>query len=204
MEDAGADAIELHLYHAASDTGSSSAEVERQMLQIIWEVKGELSIPVAVKLAPLFTAFANFALQVDAAGADGFVLFTRFHKVDFDVLELNVLRRVELSSSSDLDLRLRGTAVLAGRVNASLAISGGVHTALDVIKATMAGAHIVQMVSALMRNGPRHLRGLQTELEAWMLANEWSSLEEMRGNMSFQKIPNPAVYERESFRRMFQ
>jgi dihydroorotate dehydrogenase (fumarate) len=194
MEDAGADAIELHLYHAASDTGSSSAEVERQMLQIIWEVKGELSIPVAVKLAPLFTAFANFALQVDAAGADGFVLFTRFHKVD----------RVELSSSSDLDLRLRGTAVLAGRVNASLAISGGVHTALDVIKATMAGAHIVQMVSALMRNGPRHLRGLQTELEAWMLANEWSSLEEMRGNMSFQKIPNPAVYERESFRRMFQ
>jgi dihydroorotate dehydrogenase (fumarate) len=204
MEEAGADAIELHLYHAASDPSASSAEVERQMLQIIWEVKGELSIPVAVKLAPLFTAFANFALQVDGAGADGFVLFTRFHKVDFDVLELNVLRRVELSSSSDLDLRLRGTAVLAGRVNASLAISGGVHTALDVIKATMAGAHVVQMVSALMLNGPRHLRGLQTELEAWMLANEWNSLEEMRGNMSFQKIPNPAVYERETFRRMFQ
>jgi len=204
MEDAGADAIELHLYHAASDPGASSAEVERQMLQIILGVKGELSIPVAVKLAPLFTAFANFALQVDAAGADGFVLFTRFHKVDFDVLELNVLRRVELSSSADLDLRLRGTAVLAGRVNASLAITGGVHTALDVIKATMAGAHVVQIVSALMRNGPRHLRGLQTELEAWMLANEWNSLEEMRGNMSFQKIPNPAVYERETFRRMFQ
>jgi len=204
MEEAGADAIELHLYHAASDPAATSAEVERQMLQIIWDVKGELRIPVAVKLAPLFTAFANFAMQVDAAGADGFVLFTRFHKVDFDVLELNVLRRVELSSSADLDLRLRGTAVLAGRVNASLAISGGVHTALDVIKSTMAGAHVVQIVSALMRNGPQYLRGLQTELEAWMLANEWSSLEEMRGNMSFQKIPNPAVYERESFRRMFQ
>ncbi len=204
MEEAGADAIELHLYHAASDPAATSAEVERQMLQIIWDVKGELRIPVAVKLAPLFTAFANFAMQVDAAGADGFVLFTRFHKVDFDVLELNVHRRVELSSSADLDLRLRGTAVLAGRVNASLAISGGVHTALDVIKSTMAGAHVVQIVSALMRNGPQYLRGLQTELEAWMLANEWSSLEEMRGNMSFQKIPNPAVYERESFRRMFQ
>jgi dihydroorotate dehydrogenase (fumarate) len=204
MEEAGADAIELHLYHAASDPAATSAEVERQMLQIIWDVKGELRIPVAVKLAPLFTAFANFAMQVDAAGADGFVLFTRFHKVDFDVVELNVLRRVELSSSADLDLRLRGTAVLAGRVNASLAISGGVHTALDVIKATMAGAHVVQIVSALIRNGPHYLRGLQTELEAWMLANEWGSLEEMRGNMSFQKIPNPAVYERESFRRMFQ
>jgi len=166
-------------------------------------VKDALSIPVAVKLAPLFTAFANFAMQIDAAGADALVLFTRFHKVDFDVLELNVLRRMELSNSSDLDLRLRGTAVLAGRVKASLAITGGVHTALDVIKSTMAGAHVVQLVSALMRNGPRHLRALRTELEAWMVANEWTSLEEMRGNMSFQKIPNPAIYERENFRRMF-
>ena len=203
MEQAGADAVELHLYHAASDPDTNSAEVERQMLQIVWEVKGELSIPVAVKLSPLFTAFANFAVQIDKAGADGIVLFTRFHKVDFDVLELNVLRRVELSNSSDLDLRLRGTAVLAGRVNASLAITGGVHTALDIIKATMAGAHVVQLVSALMRNGPRHLRALRTELEAWMVANEWTSLEEMRGNMSFQRIPNPAIYERDNFRRMF-
>ena len=203
MEQAGADAVELHLYHAASDPNINSAEVERQMLQIVSEVKGELSIPVAVKLSPLFTAFANFAVQVDKAGADALVLFTRFHKVDFDVLELNVLRRVELSNSSDLDLRLRGTAVLAGRVNASLAITGGVHTALDVIKSTMAGAHVVQLVSALMRNGPRHLRTLRTELEAWMIANEWSSLEDMRGNMSFQRIPNPAIYERENFRRMF-
>jgi dihydroorotate dehydrogenase (fumarate) len=204
MEEAGADAIELHLYHAASDPDLSSAEVESQMLQIVWEVKGQLGIPVAVKLAPLFTAFANFALRVDAAGANGLVLFTRFHKVDFDVLELNVLRRVELSSSSDLDLRLRGTAVLAGRVKASLAITGGVHTALDVIKATMAGAHAVQLVSALMRNGPLYLRSLRTEVEAWMTANEWTSLDEMRGNMSFQRIPNPAVYEREHFRQMFQ
>ena len=204
MQEAGADALELHLYHAASDPDTNSAEVERQMLQIIWEVKGELSIPVAVKLSPLFTAFANFAVQVDAAGANGLVLFTRFHKVDFDVLELNVLRRVELSTSSDLDLRLRATAVLAGRVNASLAITGGVHTALDVIKSTMAGAHAVQMVSALMRHGPRYLRTLRAEVEAWMIANEWQSLEQMRGNMSFQRIPNPAIYEREHFRRMFQ
>ena len=204
MQEAGADALELHLYHAASDPDTNSAEVERQMLQIIWEVKGELSIPVAVKLSPLFTAFANFAVKVDAAGANGLVLFTRFHKVDFDVLELNVLRRVELSTSSDLDLRLRATAVLAGRVNASLAITGGVHTALDVIKSTMAGAHAVQMVSALMRHGPRYLRTLRAEVEAWMIANEWQSLEQMRGNMSFQRIPNPAIYEREHFRRMFQ
>src|ERR1700754_2005353 len=204
MEQAGADAIELHLYHAASDPTFNASQVESQMLQVLWEVKGELGIPVAVKLSPLFTAFANFALQVDAAGADGIVLFTRFHKIDFDVLELEVRRHVELSTSAELDLRLRGTAVLSGRVKASLAISGGVHSALDVIKATMAGAHAVQMVSALMRHGPRYLQTLRTELEGWMIANEWSSLSEMRGNMSFQKIPNPAVYERETFRRMFQ
>lgn len=204
MEQAGADAIELHLYHAASDPDVNSAEVERQMLQTVWEVKGAIDIPVAVKISPLFTAFANFALQVDNAGADAIVLFTRFHKVDFDVIELEVLRRVELSSSADLDLRLRGTAVLAGRVKASLGITGGVHSALDVIKATMAGAHVVQMVSALMRHGPGYLRTLRTEVEAWMIANEWNSLEEMRGNMSFQRIPNPAVYERETFRHIFQ
>jgi len=203
MEQAGADAIELHLYHAASDPEVSAAEVESQLLQTVWEVKGELHIPVAVKISPLFTAFANFALQIDKAGADAIVLFTRFHKVDFDVIELEVLRRVELSSSADLDLRLRGTAVLSGRVKASLGITGGVHTALDVIKGTMAGAHGLQMVSALMRHGPHYLQSLRTEVEAWMLANEWSSLEEMRGNMSFARIPNPAVYERETFRRMF-
>ena len=194
MEEAGADAIELHLYHAASDPELSAAEVESQLLQTVWEVKGELRIPVAVKLSPLFTAFANFALQVDKAGADAIVLFTRFHKVDFDVLELEVLRRVELSSSADLDLRLRGTAVLSGRVKASLGITGGVHTALDVIKGTMAGAHVLQIVSALMLHGPQYLQSLRTEVEAWLVANEWSSLDEMRGNMSFARIPNPAVY----------
>jgi dihydroorotate dehydrogenase (fumarate) len=204
MEEAGADALELHLYHAASDPAISAAEVERQMVQMVRDVKRDLRIPVAVKFSALFTSFANFAMQIDAAGADGLVLFTRFHKIDIDVIELEVVRRLELSSSSDLDLRLRGTALLAGRVKASLAITGGAHTALDVIKGTMAGAHVIQLVSALMRNGPRHLRTLRTEVEAWMQENEWNSLDEMRGNMSFQRIPNPAAYERETFRRMFQ
>ena len=204
MEEAGADAIELHLYHSASDPQTNSAEVERQMVQMVTDVKRDLHIPVAVKLSALFTCFANFAMQIDVAGADALVLFTRFHKIDIDVLELEVVRRLELSTSSDLDLRLRGTALLSGRVKASLGITGGVHTALDVIKGTMAGAHVIQLVSSLMRNGPRHLRTLRTEVEAWMHENEWHSLDEMRGNMSFQRIPNPAAYERETFRRMFQ
>jgi dihydroorotate dehydrogenase (fumarate) len=180
----------------------SGAEVERQMLATVREVKRGLRIPVAVKLAPLFTAFGHFARELDQSGADGLVLFTRFHKVDIDVVELEVVRTFPLSDSSDLALRLRGVAAIAGRVKASLAVTGGVHTALEVVKATMAGAHATQMVSALLRNGPRHLGVVRADLEAWMTENEWSSLEEMRGNMGFSRIPDPAAYERAHFRMM--
>ena len=204
LEQAGADALELHLYHAASDPTRSGAEVERQMLDVVREVKRGLRIPVAVKLSPLFTAFAHFAGQLDAAGADGLVLFTRFHRVDIDVVELEVVRTFEPSTSADLSLRLRGVAALAGRVKASLAVAGGVHTALDVIKATMAGAHVTQLVSALVRNGPRHLRLLRADLETWMAENEWTSLDEMRANMSFGRVPDPAAYERAHFRTMLR
>jgi dihydroorotate dehydrogenase (fumarate) len=204
LEEAGADAVELHLYHAASDPAFSSDEIETQMIQIVRDVKQRLRIPVAVKLSPFFTAFGHFARQVDAAGADGFVLFTRFQKVDIDVVELEVRRTLNLSDSSDLPLRLRGTAALSGRVKASLAITGGVHTGIDVVKATMAGAHVMQMVSAVMRNGPRHFETVRHQLEAWMVENEWESLDQMRGNMGFARIPDPAAYERTNFIRMLR
>ena len=200
LEQAGADAIELDLYHSASDAATSAAQVEDKMIEIVREVKQAVRIPVAAKLSPLFTAFANFASRLDAVGVDGLVLFTRFHRVDIDVIDLEVLRSVELSDSSELQLRLRAAAVLAGRINASIAIAGGVHTALDVIKANMAGASVTQLVSAILRNGPRHLEATRKNLEAWMLENEWESLSEMRGNMSFQRIPNPAAYERATYR----
>jgi dihydroorotate dehydrogenase (fumarate) len=204
MEEAGADALELNIFHAASDPSMSCSEVEAKIIKIVREVKKGLRIPVAVKLSPLFTAFAHFARQLDAAGADGLVMFNRSHKVDIDVLELEVLRAMELSTSSDLELRLKGTAILAGRVKASLAVTGGVHTAMDVVKATMVGAHVSQMVSALLRNGPRYLRKVRADLEKWMDENEWSSLNEMRGNMGFQRVPDPAAYERENLRKMLR
>jgi dihydroorotate dehydrogenase (fumarate) len=200
LEQAGADGVELHLFHAASDMMLGAADVERQFVDIVREVKRTVKIPVAVKLAPLFTAFANFAKQLDGAGADALVLFTRFHKVDIDVEELEVVRTVKLSDSSELALRLRGTAALAGRIKASLAITGGVHTGLDVIKATMAGAHVTQLVSSVLRHGPAHLRTIRQEIESWMREHEWASLNEMRGNMSFDRIPDPAAYERANFR----
>jgi dihydroorotate dehydrogenase (fumarate) len=200
LEQAGADGLELHIYHAVSDMTSSAADVERQAVEIVREVKRSLRIPVAVKLAPHLTAFAHFAKQLEGTGADGLVLFTRFHRVDIDVDELEVIRSLPLSDSSELPMRLRGTAALAGRVNASLAITGGVHTGLDVIKATMAGAHATQLVSALLRHGPDHLRTVRREVESWMQEHEWESLNEMRGNMSLQRLPDPAAYERANFR----
>ena len=202
LEEAGADALELDLYHAASDSRTIGAEVERRMIETLREVKREMRIPVAVKLSPLFTAFAHFGGELDQAGADGLVLFTRFHRVDIDVVELEVVRTFPLSDSSELALPLRGVAALAGRIQGSLAVTGGVHTALDVVKATMAGAHATQMVSAIVRNGPRHLGAVRRDLEAWMQENEWSSRDEMRGNMGFSRIPDPAAYERANFRMM--
>jgi dihydroorotate dehydrogenase (fumarate) len=199
-EEAGADALELHVYHAASDMTLGADEVERRALEIVREVKRSLRIPVAVKLAPLLTAFAHFAKGLDAAGADGLVLFTRFHRIDIDVEELEVVRSLPLSDSSELPMRLRGTAALAGRVRASLAITGGVHTGLDAIKGTMAGAHAIQLVSALLRHGPGHLRTIRREMETWMTEHEWDSLGEMRGNMSLERLPDPAAYERANFR----
>ncbi|HEY8225073.1 MAG TPA: dihydroorotate dehydrogenase-like protein [Pyrinomonadaceae bacterium] len=200
LEQAGADAVELDLYHSASDAATTAAEVESQMIEVVREVKQAIGIPVAAKISPLFTAFANFASRLDAVGVDGIVVFTRFHKLDIDVVDLEVLRSLELSDSSELQLRLRGAAVLAGRVKASIAIAGGVHTALDVVKATMAGASVTQLVSCILKNGPRHLRTLRAELDAWMAVNEWDSLDQMRGNMSFERIPNPTAYERATYR----
>ena len=128
------------------------------------------------------------------------MLFTRFHRIDIDVDELEVIRTLPLSDSSELPLRLRGAAALAGRIDASIAITGGVHTGLDVVKATMAGAHATQMVSALLRHGPDHLRTVRREIESWMREHEWESLSQMRGNMSLERIPDPAAYERANFR----
>jgi len=200
IEQTGADAVELDLYHSASDAFTAAAEVETQMIEVVREVKQGLRIPVAAKLSPLFTAFANFAGRLDAVGVNGLVVFTRFHKVDIDVVELEVVRAATLSDSSELQLRLRAAAALTGRVKASIAIAGGVHTALDVVKATMSGANVTQLVSAILKNGPRYLRTLRDELTEWMTTNEWNSLDEMRGNMSFQRIPNPAAYERAVYR----
>jgi dihydroorotate dehydrogenase (fumarate) len=204
MEQAGADALELNVYHAVLDPEKSGAEIERETIAMVREVKRNVKIPVAIKLSPFFTSFAYFALQLDRGGADGLIVFNRFYGADIDVQELQVTRTLHLSDSSELLLRLRGIATLAPLVKGSLAVTGGVHTAVDVVKATMAGAHVTQMVSALLKNGPAHLQKVREELEDWMEDNEWSSLADMRGNMSVDKAPNPKDYERVNYMMMLQ
>jgi dihydroorotate dehydrogenase (fumarate) len=204
MQEAGADALELNLYRIATDPETTSPDIERQAIETVQAVKRAVRIPVAVKLSPFYTAFAHVARELARAGADGLVLFNRFYQPDIDATELTATRMLHLSDSSELRLRLHWLAILSGRVRPSLAATGGVHTALDVVKATMAGAHVTQMVSALLMRGPMHLRTVLADLAVWMQEHEWDSLGKMRGNMSLFKVPDPDAYERANYMLMLQ
>jgi len=204
MEQEGADALELNIYHGNPNPDKSGDVIERETVAMVQEVKSRLRIPVAVKLSPFFTSFAHFAVQLSQAGADGLILFNRFYETDIDVQELQVTRCLRLSDSSELLLRIRGIAAVAPLVNASLAVTGGVHTAIDVVKSVMAGAHAAQMASALLKNGPGYLRTVRQDLERWMEENEWSSLAEMRGNMGMDRAPDPQAYHRTNYMMMLR
>jgi dihydroorotate dehydrogenase (fumarate) len=204
MQQAGANALELNLYRIATDPETTCADIERQAIETVHAVKQAVTIPVAVKLSPFYTAFAHLGRELDRAGADGLVLFNRFYQPDIDAEDLTATRTLQLSDSSELRLRLHWLAILSGRVRASLAATGGVHTAIDVIKATMAGAHVTQMVSALLLHGPQHVQTVLNDLVEWMTEREWDSLAEMRGNLSLLKVPDPDAYERANYMLMLQ
>src|SRR6478672_9941234 len=192
IEQAGAHALEINVYHVPTDPLEDGEEVDRRTLDTAAAVKGAVSIPVAVKLSPFYSSFAALARRLDAAGADGLVIFNRFYQPDIDIEALDVLPTVRLSDSGDLLLRLRWLAILSGRVKASLAVTGGVHTGADAIKSVMAGAHAVQMVSALLRRGPEHLSRVRDEMSQWMEEHGYESLKQMQGSMSLVRSGNPA------------
>ena len=204
MEKMGADALEVNLYPLALDLQVTGASLEDTSLAAVREVLRAVHIPVAVKLSPFYTSFANFASRLDDQGVAGLVLFNRFYQPDIDVENLQVKESLQLSSAAELPLRLRWVAALADKVTASLAVTGGVHNAHDVVKSVMAGADAVQLVSALLRGGPAWLKGLRAELEHWMTEHEWTSLKEMRGNMSLLRCPDPAAYERANYMMILQ
>ncbi len=204
MQQAGADALELNVYHLCTDPVVSSAQVDGMAVEMVKEIKKSITIPVAVKLSPFYSSLPHVAQELDAAGAAGMVLFNRFYQPDIDVEELEVTPKIQLSDSSELNLRLRWLAILSGRVRASLAVSGGVHTVTDVVKAVMAGAHAVQVVSALMQKGPAHLKQLRNELSLWLEEHEYESLAQMQGSMNLAKSPDPRAYERANYIQVLQ
>lgn len=204
IQDAGADGLELNLYEVAADPEEPGEAVERRALDVVRAVKAAVTIPVAVKLSPFLSSVAHFARRLDALGVDGLVLFNRFYQPDIDPGELELRRSVTLSDSSELLLRVRWLALLYGRVRVPLACTGGVHTPLDVVKAVMAGAAVTQTVSALLRWGPEHVRELKDGVARWMHEHEYESLEQMRGNMSQARTPNPGVLERANYARILQ
>jgi dihydroorotate dehydrogenase (fumarate) len=204
IQEAGADAVEINFYHVATDPKETGADVERRLIEVVRLVKAAVTIPVAVKVSPFFSSLPHLAQQLDGLGADGLVLFNRFYQPDIDPEALEAVPRLNLSTSDDLLLRVRALATLSGRVKASLAATGGVHTSLDALKAVMAGAHAVQMVAALLQHGPQHLRVVREELARWLEDHEYASLRQAQGSMSLEHCPDPEAFERGNYMRVLQ
>ncbi|MCC7415532.1 MAG: dihydroorotate dehydrogenase-like protein [Acidobacteria bacterium] len=196
IEEAGADALELNVYEVIADANQSAAGVERAHRLMVEDLKRLVKMPVAVKVSPFFTAFANVARGLEQAGADGLVIFNRFMQPDIDLQHLAVWPRLELSDSSELLLRLRWLAILRGQLRCSLAAVGGIATPADAIKALLAGADVVQVVSAILRHGPSYFASMRDELLRWMDALGFASLGDVRGRLSLSAADAPEAFER--------
>lgn len=201
FQEAGADAIELNVYFLAASVDDTSSEVERRYIELVESVARQVSIPVAVKVAPYFSAMANMAARLANAGARGLVLFNRFLQPDILLDELEVAPHLVLSTSDELRLALRWIAILRGRIDASLAATGGAHTAEDVLKLLLAGADCVMLASSLLTRGPSHVGALVKGIEAWMSEREYESVAQMKGSLSQQSCPDPDAFERANYMR---
>lgn len=195
-ERAGADAVELNIYHIPTDPNVSAVEVEKNYVELVQMVRDTIKIPLAVKVPPFFSAPANMAKQLVTAGADGLVLFNRFVQPDIDLDSLQVLPKLKLSTSEELRLPLRWTAILKGRIDCSLAVTSGVHGSRDVLKVLLAGADVATMASALLAHGPQHVTNVLAEMEAWLGDRDYTSVQQMRGSMSQQNCSDPENFER--------
>jgi len=202
MEQAGADALELNIYHIPVSADITGEEVERQYVELVKAVKAEVHIPVAVKLGPYFSSMANMAKKLDSTGVDGLVLFNRFYQPDYDLEALEVVPNLILSNSHELLLRLHWIAVLYGNIKADMALTGGVHSATDVVKSMMAGAKVAMMTSALLKRGISYLDTISTELLVWMGEHEYDSIRQMQGSMSRNAVPQPGAFERANYMKV--
>lgn len=199
FQDAGADAVELNVYFLATDPADTSAAVEQRYVDLVAAVRAEITVPMAAKVAPYFSAFAGMARRLEAAGASGLVLFNRFLQPDIMLDELEVAPHLVLSTSDELRLALRWIAILHGRIQSSLAATGGAHTADDVLKALLAGADCVMCASALLNHGPARVTQLLRGVEHWMIEREYESVRQLKGSLSQRACPDPAAFERSNY-----
>ncbi len=201
IQEAGADALELNIYYIPTDMKVTSAEIEQTYLDILSSVKAAVKIPVAVKLSPFFTNFANMAHRLDQAGANGLVLFNRFYQPDIDLENLEIKPNILLSTPMAMRVPLRWIALLYGKLKASLAATSGVHRATDAIKMLMAGADVTQLCSTLLRHGVRQIGVVERDMVAWMEEHEYESVTQLKGSLSQKNCPEPSAFERAQYMR---
>ncbi len=201
IQDAGADALELNLYHVAADPRLSAADIEARDLALISAVRASITIPLAVKLSPFYSAFAGFAAAATDAGAGGLVLFNRFYQPDLDLETIEVVPRLELSQPWEMRLPVRWIAILRPQLDpdVSLAATSGAHSGADVATGLLVGADVVMMTSALLRHGPEHVAVVEAELHAWMSEHDYTSVSELRGSASAANVVDPSAYERANY-----
>ncbi|MGA3212878.1 MAG: dihydroorotate dehydrogenase-like protein [Terriglobales bacterium] len=202
MEEAGADALELNIYHVPPDPWVTAGQIEEMYTELVVTMNSKVRIPLSVKLGPFFSAFANFARHLDMSGADGLVMFNRFYQPDFDLENLEVVPTLQLSRSNELRLRLTWVALLYGKIKADMAVTGGVHTAEDVVKCMMAGARVAMTTSALLEHGISYLRPLIADLHDWLEQHEYESITQMQGSMSAKSVRNPSAFERGNYMKV--
>jgi dihydroorotate dehydrogenase (fumarate) len=199
IEAAGADALELNIYFISTDAEMTGAQVEQMYVDLVAKVKASIHIPVAVKIGPYFSSLPNTAQRLDQAGANALVLFNRFYQPDFDLENLEVVPNLILSTPHELLLRLNWVAVLYGKLKADMAVTGGVHSGVDVLKSMMAGARVAMLTSALLRNGIGHLATVKGELLKWMEEHEYESIQQMQGSMSQRAVADPSAFQRANY-----
>jgi len=201
IQQAGADALELNIYYIPTDENLSSAQIEQTYLDILKSVKSAVSIPVAVKLSPFFTNFANMAKRLDQAGANGLVLFNRFYQPDIDLETLEIRPNILLSTPMAMRVPLRWIALLYGKLKSNLAATSGIHRATDVLKMLMAGADATMLCSALIRHGVRQIGVIERDLIAWLEEHEYESVTQLKGSLSQKNCADPSAFERAQYMR---
>ncbi|HUH99085.1 MAG TPA: dihydroorotate dehydrogenase-like protein, partial [Anaerolineales bacterium] len=202
IQDAGADALELNLYYIPTDPSLPAQELEDMQVNLVADIRSSIKIPLAVKLSPFYTSLPHFVKRLEKAGADGLVLFNRFYQPDFDIEELNISHTLELSSASELRLPLRWIALLHGQIGVDLALTSGVHSAADVLKAMMAGAKVSMMASELLRGGADSVSNILAELRTWLEGHEYTSIQQMQGSMSQESVAEPSAFERANYMKV--